>query len=80
MKNTFGLGDILLFVALAFTFASMSFIIFFIFGLVFSLLLHLLLKHKSKLKTVPLAGYLSLFFSVAYISNWLGFLPTLYIL
>lgn len=80
LKDTFGLGDVLLFVALAFTFASVSFIILFIFGLVFSLLLHLLLKHKSKLKTVPLAGYLSIFFSAAYVSHWLGFLPTLYIL
>lgn len=80
MGNTFGLGDLLLFIALAFTFASVSFIILFVFGLIFSLILHLLLKNKSKLKSVPLAGYMSLFFSVAYISHWLGFLTTVYIL
>ena len=80
MEDTFGLGDLLLFIALAFTFASVSFIILFVFGLLFSLILHLLFKNKSKLKTVPLAGYLSLFFLVAYLSHWFGLLPTLYIL
>lgn len=80
MKDTFGLGDVLLFVALVFTFASVSFIMLLIFGLIFSLILHLLFKHKSKLETVPLAGYLSLFFMLAYTAHWLGFLPTLYIL
>ncbi len=80
LSETFGLGDLLLFIALAFTFASVSFIVLFVFGLVFSLLLYLLLKNRSKHKTVPLAGYMSLFFAIAYTSHWIGYLPTLYIL
>jgi len=72
------MGDALLFFALAFSFSSASYLILFVFGLIFSLTLHLLLKHKSQHKNVPLAGYLSLFFSLAYFGHWIGFLPYLY--
>lgn len=78
MKNTFGMGDALLFFALAFSFSCVSYLILFVFGLVFSLTLHLFLKHKNKQDNVPLAGYLSLFFSLAYLGHWIGFLPYLY--
>ncbi|MEM9680624.1 MAG: hypothetical protein AAF901_09895, partial [Bacteroidota bacterium] len=78
ITKTFGLGDALLFLALAFTFANISFLVLFIFGLVFSLLLHVLLKHYSKFSTVPLAGYLSLFFAITYMAHWMGFLKYLY--
>ncbi len=78
MKQTFGLGDALLFFALAFTFASVSFLILFVFGLLFSLVLHLFLKNRSNLKTVPLAGYLCFFFAIAYITHWLGILKSVY--
>jgi hypothetical protein len=69
-----------LFFVLAFSFSSISFIILFVFGLIFSLVLHLLLKKKSKHSTVPLAGYLSLFFSIAYVSHWGGILKSVYII
>lgn len=78
MKNTFGLGDGLLFFALTFTFSNISFLILFVFSLIFSLALHLILKKHSKFRTVPLAGYISLFFSITYLFHWLGFLPSLY--
>lgn len=78
ISNTFGLGDALLFSALAFTFSSISFVILFVFGLLFSLVLHLALKSKAKHKTVPLAGYLSLFFTIVYVTHWFGFLKMLY--
>lgn len=68
--EVFGMGDILLFFALAFTFSSYSFIILFVFGLIFSLSLHFYFKKKSKYQTVPLAGYLSLFFNVCYLTHW----------
>jgi len=80
ISNTFGMGDGLLFFALTFSFSSISFIILFVFGLIFSLTLHLILKKNSKHQTVPLAGYLSLFFAVAYLSNWIGILESVYIL
>ncbi|AUC77570.1 hypothetical protein [Olleya sp. Bg11-27] len=76
--NTFGLGDALLFIALSFTFSSVSFLVLFVFGLIFSLITHLALKPKIKQETVPLAGYLSLFFGLTYLSHWIGILPTLY--
>ena len=78
MSQAFGLGDMLLFFALAFTFSSVSFLVLFVFGLVFSLILHLFLKSKSKHKTVPLAGYLSLFFAITYLAHWLGILKSVY--
>ena len=78
ITNTFGLGDGLLFFALAFTFSSVSFLILFVFGLLFSLLIHLVFKKKSKYTTVPLAGYLSLFFIIVYLSYWLDITPNIY--
>lgn len=77
ITNTFGLGDGLLFLALAFSFSKLSFFILFVFGLTFSLLLHLFLK-KSKHTTVPLAGYLSFFFAITYVSFWSGMINSLY--
>ncbi|PWH83978.1 hypothetical protein DIS18_05370 [Algibacter marinivivus] len=78
VSNTFGLGDGLLFLALAFSFFSVSFLILFVFGLLFSLVLHLFIKQRTKQETVPLAGYLSLFFAIAYISHWFGILKSVY--
>ncbi len=78
IRQTFGLGDGLLFLALAFSFSSVSFIILFVFGLVFSLVLHLFLKQKSKHNTVPLAGYLSFFFAITYLAYWSGILKSVY--
>lgn len=78
ISKTFGLGDMLLFFALAFTFSSVSFLVLFVFGLVFSLILHLLIKNKSEYKTIPLAGYLSLFFALTYGAHWLGILKSVY--
>lgn len=75
--NVFGIGDLLLFLALTLTFSSISFIILLVFSLIFSLIIHLIFKEQKKL-TVPLAGYMSLFFAITYITHWLGFLPTLY--
>tara|TARA_R110002050_G_scaffold137538_3_gene261157 strand:+ start:1558 stop:2037 length:480 start_codon:yes stop_codon:yes gene_type:complete len=78
ITDTFGLGDGLMFMALAFTFSSISFMILFVFGLIFSLIIHVIFKKKSKHKTVPLAGYLSLYFIIIYISYWLGITPNIY--
>ncbi|RTY83029.1 general secretion pathway protein [Flavobacterium sp. LS1P28] len=66
LKEVFGLGDVLFFIFIAFSFSIISFQILFVFALVFSLLLHLILQFKKTEKTVPLAGYMSLFFGVVY--------------
>lgn len=65
-SNSFGFGDVLFFIFIAFTFSTISFLVLFIFSLFFSLLLHLVLSRKDQQKTVPLAGYMSLFFGVVY--------------
>jgi hypothetical protein len=66
LREVFGLGDILFFVAIAFSFSMVSFLVLFVFALLFSLLLHLILKHRQTDKTVPLAGNMALFFGVVY--------------
>lgn len=77
-NQVFGLGDVLLFVALAFTFSTISFLSVFVFGLFCALVLHQALKRYSHFKTVPLAGYLSLYFALVYLSVWSGLSETLY--
>lgn len=66
LNAVLGLGDILFFVFISFSFSFVSFLVLFVFSLLFSLVLHLVLKHRNSEKTVPLAGYMSLFFGVIY--------------
>ncbi len=68
-NESIGIGDILLFIFLSFTFASISFLILFTFSLIFSLLVYQLFKSRQNYDTVPLAGYMSLFFAVIYGSS-----------
>ena len=63
LNGSFGLGDLLFFYAICFAFPSSSFIILFVFSIFFSLLVHIVLKRQLKDKTVPLAGYMALFFA-----------------
>ena len=76
-KTTFGVGDILFFLAIVFSFPTISFSILFVFSLIFSLLLHFFFK-KSELETVPLAGYMSLFYATVYIMHWFGLVNNSY--
>ncbi|MFD0963855.1 hypothetical protein [Pseudofulvibacter geojedonensis] len=78
IKEAIGLGDILLFIALTCTFSLVSFITLFVSSLLFSLLLHLISSKGNKEKTVPLAGYMSLFFAISYIAYWSGLITNLY--
>jgi hypothetical protein len=78
-NEVFGLGDILLFIGLVFSFSTISFLIIFVFSLLFALATHLIAKHYSKFHTVPLAGYMSLFFGITYLSHWTGFTSSLYV-
>lgn len=66
VNGSIGLGDILIFVFLCFTFATVAFFILFVFALMFSLILHLSFKKKSIHNNVPLAGYLAVFFAAVY--------------
>lgn len=70
LKEVFGLGDVLFFIFIAFSFSIISFFVLFVFSLLFSLLLHFVLQHRQTEKTVPLAGYMSLFFGVVYVISF----------
>lgn len=62
-----GIGDILFFLFLPFCFSIISFFVLFVFSLLFSLLLHFFLKNKNTNdQTIPLAGYMSIFFAIVY--------------
>lgn len=78
IKEAIGLGDVLLFFALTCTFSLVSFITLFVFSLILSLLIHIVLSKRKVEKTVPLAGYMSLFFAISYIAYWSGLITNLY--
>lgn len=80
LSDVFGLGDALLFIGLIFSFSTISFLVIFVFSLAFALFVHLIIKQYSKFPSVPLAGYMSLFFGMAYISHWVGITSSLYAL
>lgn len=67
INESIGLGDIFFFVAISFAFAPISFLILFVFSLLFSLSLHLFLNSKKNDITVPLAGHMALFFGIVYL-------------
>lgn len=75
--NAMGWGDVFLFFALIFSFSTVSFIVIFISSLIFSLITHLVIKKEAR-ETVPLAGYISLFFAMTYIAYWTGFIDAVY--
>lgn len=77
-RHVFGLGDALLFLALAFTFSTVSFITTFVFALVFALSIHVVFKKQSKFNTVPLAGYMSVFYAITYVAYWCNSIDSLY--
>lgn len=64
--ESIGIGDILFFISLCFCFSIVSFLILFVFSLIFSLIFHFF-KRKDNLETVPLAGYMSIFFAAIYL-------------
>ena len=77
-SKAIGLGDVLLLFALILGCASISFMVLLPSAFLFSLILHLVISKKQKTNTVPLAGYMSLFFGITYLGFWLGIIDTLY--
>ncbi len=63
LKNYMGLGDILFFIAIVPLFNFQNYMLFFISGLLFSVLTYLIFKtFRPKVTTIPLAGLLSIYF------------------
>ncbi len=88
-KEALGLGDVLFFIGFALSFPTFSFINFFVFSLLFSLVLQMVLKlfskgrnqiNKDAINTIPLAGYMAIFLIAVYNCHWLGFYPSIYIM
>ncbi|WP_299600639.1 hypothetical protein [uncultured Aquimarina sp.] len=79
-KDVFGLGDALFFTVLAVAFPTISFIILFVFSILFSLFTWLITKKNAKHETIPLAGYMSLFFIFIFLGNWITDTINLYII
>lgn len=88
LQAVFGLGDILFLFALAISFPTVAFTTLLVFGLLSSLLLHFIINYllsqkrtlSKKETTVPLAGYLALFFCAVFLAHWLGYYKDLYLI
>lgn len=59
--NYFGLGDFLFYMSIAPLFVTFNYILFFILSMVFSIIMQLSLRKMMDEKSVPLAGFSSLF-------------------
>jgi len=71
ISQTFGLGDLLFFIALAVGFSTATFLVLFTFSLIFSLVFYISIKSNFKTKTVPLAGLQAIFIVLIYTFNWI---------
>lgn len=75
-NQVFGLGDLLFFLVISFSFPTISFIVLFVGGVLFSGSLHL--ASFGKKETVPLAGYMALFFAICLLVNELCLFQSIY--
>ncbi len=69
INKSIGLGDILFFIAIIPMLSSRSYILFFISGMLFSIITHLIIKFFRELETIPLAGLLSLYLLILGVIN-----------
>jgi hypothetical protein len=68
-KNYFGVGDLLFYLAITPLFFLYNYILFFVLSLVFSIIVHLIVRPLLSQKTVPLAGYAAVFLMVVIVSE-----------
>lgn len=82
LKEALGLGDILFIISFCLSFPTISFINFFVFSLLFTIVIHFLLKkiHTPHNNSVPLAGTMSLFLMTVYLSHWIGWFNNIYVI
>ncbi|MAT90936.1 MAG: hypothetical protein CMC35_09610 [Flavobacteriaceae bacterium] len=85
-KRTFfqmiGLGDILFFFAFAMLFPTVTFLNFFVFSILFTIIFHQILKrvNTKHIPTIPLAGSMSLFLLMVYLVHWTGLYEKIYLI
>jgi len=65
INHSLGMGDIVFFYAISLGFTSQDFILYFVLSILFTLVLTLALKmlNRSENHTIPLAGYMSVFYA-----------------
>lgn len=80
LNVSFGLGDILFFVALAVGFPTITFLILFVSSILFSLLIFFVIKNGRDFKNAPLAGLMSVFLIGTYVISSFPAMPSLYYL
>jgi len=69
LNTTFGIGDVLFLTFTATSLPTMAFIVLVGFSLLFSVITAKLLLIKTPSQSIPLAGIMSLFFSVVFIAH-----------
>lgn len=77
-KQAIGLADVLVWIALAISFPSITFIVLLAISNIFSLVLHKVIGSQEK--EVPYAGYTAVFLLGIYGAHWLGFYQNLYVI
>ena len=68
-KEHLGIGDILFFIPLCFTFTPLNLIVFFIVALLITIIIFFVVheRYKPKNRTIPLAGVLSLYLIIIFL-------------
>lgn len=69
INKLIGIGDILFFIAVLPLFSSKSYVLFFITGMLFSIIMHLITLLFKDPKTIPLAGFLSVYLVIIGLLN-----------
>jgi len=80
LKQVIGLGDIFFMLCFALLFPILSFLNFFSFAILFSLVFYVLLKNTFSKSNIPLAGCMSIFLLIVYICHWTGLYTKIYVL
>lgn len=66
IDTAIGLGDILFFIAITPLFQVHNYVLFFVLGLLLSVVIYVLTSKSETQTTIPLAGYLALFLMVCF--------------
>jgi len=80
LNVSIGLGDILFFYAFAFGFPTITFLLLFVSAVLFSLILSQVKIKNAIPKTIPLAGFMSVFLIGVYTCSLLSFSSSLFTL
>lgn len=78
INTTFGIGDVLILFAVGLGFPSYTFLLLLSLSMLFAIGCYFAFKKKYSYQTVPLAGYMSLFFALLLFMDYMPFFPNLF--